>query len=134
MEGTLSCCGADRGDAAMIAFGASQYALANGNKKDAEEIWPLIEWSLDYCERQKNEAGVIKSDSDEMEGRISTGGANLATSSLYYGALNQTVMLAKALDKPKTLIRDYEKRAKKLRTAIENYFGAEIEGLRRVGR
>ncbi len=129
MEGTITCCGADRGDAAMIAFGASQYALANGNKKDAEKIWPLIEWSLDYCERQKNEAGVIKSDSDEMEGRISTGGANLATSSLYYGALNQTVILAKALGKPKTLVRDYEKRAKILREAIENYFGAEIEDL-----
>lgn len=129
MEGTLTCCGADRGDAAMIAFGASQYALFSGKKNEAEELWPLITWSLDYCERQKNEDGVINSDSDEMEGRVATGGANLATSSLYYGALNQSVWLAKALGKPKSVVKDYEKRASDLKTAIKNYFETDIEGL-----
>jgi hypothetical protein len=129
MEGTLTCCGGDRGDAAMIAFGASQYALLSGNREEAEKIWPLIEWSLDYCDRQKNEFGVINSDSDEMEGRISTGGANLATSSLYYGALKQTVYLAKALGKSKSMIKGYDQKAKDLAQSIETYFGAEIEGL-----
>ena len=71
----------------MIAFGAAHFALASGDKNIADELWPLIEWSLDYCDRQKNEDGVIQSDSDEMEGRIPTGNANLSTSSLYYGAL-----------------------------------------------
>src|SRR5688572_4529639 len=33
----------DRGDAAMIAYGASRYALARGDRKAAEELWPLIE-------------------------------------------------------------------------------------------
>ncbi len=129
MEGTLTCCGADRGDAAMIAFGASHYALADGDKEKAEGLWPLIAWSLDYCDRQKNEAGVIHSDSDEMEGRVATGGANLATSSLYYGALRQSALLAKALDKPASLVSEYNHRADTLATAIENYFGAQIEGL-----
>jgi len=129
MEGTLTCCGADRGDAAMIAFGASHYALAEGNKEKAEELWPLISWSLDYCDRQKNEAGVINSDSDEMEGRVATGGANLATSSLYYGALKQSALLARALEKPRSLIKNYEKQAEELAASIEDYFGAEIEGL-----
>ncbi len=129
MEGTLTCCGMDRGDAAMIAFGASHFALAEGNKEKAEELWPLITWSLDYCDRRKNEAGVINSDSDEMEGRVATGGANLATSSLYYGALRQSALLAKALGKPGSLIKKYEKQAEELAASIEDYFGAEIEGL-----
>ena len=129
MEGELTCCGGDRGDAAMIAFGASQFALASGQPEIGEELWPLIDWSLEYCERQKNESGVIKSDSDEMEGRIPTGDANLSTSSLYYGALTNAINLAKSLDKPKKLIKRYEKRAEELKQAIEVYFGAEIEGL-----
>jgi len=129
MEGTQTCCGGDRGDAAMIAFGASQYALASGDKLEATELWPLIEWSLDYCQRHKNEYGVIISDSDEMEGRIATGNANLATSSLYYGALRQTVYLAKALGFHKDIINKFEARADKLQQSIETYFGAEIEDL-----
>lgn len=129
MEGTLTCCGGDRGDAAMIAFGASQYALYSGNKLEATELWPLIEWSLDYCQRHQNEYGVINSDSDEMEGRIATGGANLATSSLYYGALNQSVLLARALGFHKDVVKKFEKRANKLRIDIEAYFGKEIDSL-----
>ncbi|NOX86000.1 MAG: six-hairpin glycosidase-like protein [Chlorobi bacterium] len=129
MEGTLTCCGADRGDAAMIAYGASQYALYSGSKTEAEELWPLITWSLDYCERQKNEQGVINSDSDEMEGRVSTGRANLATSSLYYGALVQSVKLAEALGDKKAA-KEYNKRAEELRKAIAGYFNADIEGLK----
>ncbi len=130
MNGELTCCGADRGDAAMIAFGASHFALASGNLEIALELWPLIEWSLDYCERQKNQAGVIESDSDEMEGRIPTGDANLSTSSLYYGALLLSVDLAKELGIPKKQIRIYEKQARDLKVTIENYFGSDIEGLR----
>ena len=35
----------DRGDAAMIAYGAARYrALARGSRAEAEELWPLIEW------------------------------------------------------------------------------------------
>jgi hypothetical protein len=113
----------------MIAFGASQYALASGNKLEATELWPLIEWSLDYCQRHLNEYGVVTSDSDEMEGRISTGDANLATSSLYYGALVQSVYLAEALGFHKDVVIKFKERAHYLKRAIEDYFGAEIEGL-----
>jgi len=129
MEGELTCCGGDRGDAAMIAFGASQFALASGKTEIGEELWPLIEWSLEYCERQKNEAGVITSDSDEMEGRISTGDANLSTSSLYYGALTNASVLAASIGRSKNIVKTYKKRAEDLKLAIEDYFGAEIEGL-----
>ncbi len=129
MNGALTCCGADRGDAAMIAFGASHYAMATGNKDIASELWPLIEWSLDYCERQKNEEGVIQSDSDEMEGRIPTGNANLSTSSLYYGALLLAADLGREISIPKKQLKTYKKQAAELDLAIESYFGATIEGL-----
>jgi len=119
----------DRGDAAMIAYGASQYALASGNKKEAKEIWPLIEWCLEYCDRQLNEEGVVLSESDEMEGRIETGIANLSTSSLYYGALNHAVDLSKALKLDTQKTAGYQKQATDLAEAIENYFGAKVEGL-----
>lgn len=119
----------DRGDAAMIAYGASQYALARGNREEAERIWDLIEWCLEYNHRNLNEAGVVKSESDEMEGCIETGTANLSTSSLYYGALTNARYLAKSLGKSNRLIKTYEKRQKNLYKSIENYFGANVEGL-----
>ncbi len=119
----------DRGDAAMIAYGTTQYALARGDQAEAEELWDLIMWCLEYNDRNLNEAGVVKSQSDEMEGRIETGNANLSTSSLYYGALTNAIYLAKELDKPSKLIAKYTKDASQLKTAIEHYFGATIEGL-----
>lgn len=119
----------DRGDAAMIAYGASQYALATGDQKTAEELWPLISWCLEYCHRQLNKEGVVKSESDEMEGRIETGDANLSTSSLYYGALNHAKDLASSLGKSNSVINRYKKQSKNLKKSIDAYFGATIEGL-----
>ncbi len=119
----------DRGDAAMIAYGATQYALARGDREEAEELWDLISWGLEYNHRNLNGEGVVISQSDEMEGRIETGTANLSTSSLYYGALTNAIYLAKELGKPSKLIKKYKKNAKTLKNAIENYFGASIEGL-----
>ena len=129
MEGDIPCCGADRGDAAMIAFGASQYALVSGKREIGNELWPLIEWSLDYCKRQKNAEGVIRSDTDEMEDRIPTGTANLSTSSLYYGALSHGATLADALDKDPQIGALLKMQAAEMEKNIEIYFGAHIEGL-----
>jgi len=129
MNGELPCCSKDRGDAAMIAYGATHFCLATGSKAVADTLWPLIEWGLAYCEKMKTAAGVIASQSDELEGRFPSGSANLSTSALYYGALLQAADLAKAMGKPPTLGQDYTVRAKNLATAIENYFGADIEGL-----
>ncbi|MEB8344730.1 six-hairpin glycosidase-like protein [Flavobacteriaceae bacterium KMM 6898] len=119
----------DRGDAAMIAYGAAQFALASGDKKTAEKLWPLITWCLEYNNRQLNLAGVVTSESDEMEGRIETGNANLSTSSLYYGALNLARDLSISLNKPSKKALKYDKQAKALSIAIESYFGTTIEGL-----
>lgn len=129
MEGDAPINPLDRGDAAMIAYGASQFALASGDKEKAEKLWPLITWCLEYNNRKLNAEGVVSSESDEMEGRIETGNANLSTSSLYYGALHLASDLGKALNKPNKEINVYKQQAKSLDIAIENYFGANIEGL-----
>jgi hypothetical protein len=118
----------DRGDAAMVAYGAARYALASGNRDEAKELWPLIEWCLEYCRRKLNASGVVASDTDELEHRFPAGEANLCTSSLYYDALRSAVYLGKDLGKPHALLADYSTRADALRTAIERYFGAVVEG------
>ncbi|MDE6858538.1 MAG: hypothetical protein K2J33_07385, partial [Alistipes sp.] len=87
----------DRGDAAMIACGASRYALARGSRAEAEELWPLIEWCLEYCRRQVTPAGVVASDTDELEGRFPTGDANLCTSTLYCDGLISAAHLGREL-------------------------------------
>ncbi|WP_264524790.1 hypothetical protein [Flavobacterium sp. N502536] len=128
-EGTDIWAGAgDRGDGAMIAYGASRYALSRGNTDEARQLWPLIEWCLEYCHRKLNSDGVVTSDSDELEGRLPAGKANLNTSSLYYDALNSAVYLGKALGKNEAQLKTYKAEAEKLKAAIERYFGAKVEG------
>ncbi|MBN9660414.1 MAG: hypothetical protein J0H49_19650 [Acidobacteria bacterium] len=118
----------DRGDMAMIAYGASRFALANGDEKTARTLWPLIEWCLEYCKRKVTPAGVVASDSDELEGRFPAGKANLSTSSLYYDALLSASTLGRQLGQPAEKLSEYAGRAKAVRAAIESYFGAEISG------
>jgi hypothetical protein len=119
----------DRGDAAMIAYGATHYLLASGDKSKAKEIWPLVNWCLEYTRKRITSDGIVASESDELEGRFPTGSANLSTSSLYYGALIQAARLAKAMGLPSSLTAEYNLRAIKLSKAIEAYFGAKMNGL-----
>ncbi len=118
----------DRGDGAMIAYGAARYALARGVREEAQQLWPLIEWCLEYCRRQLTPEGVVASDSDELENRFPAGKANLCTSCLYYDALNSAVYLGKELRKPAAHLNRYRSQAASLRKAIESYFGAEMKG------
>lgn len=118
----------DRGDAAMIAYGAARYALATGDRAVAEELWPLITWCLEYCRRNLNPEGVVASDTDELENRFPAGEANLCTSSLYYDALISASYLAGDLKKGKKAVSDYQKQAAALRQNIETYFGHTVEG------
>lgn len=118
----------DRGDAAMIAYGAARYALARGDKAEAKQLWPFIGWCLEYCHRKLTSDGVVASNSDELENRFPAGDANLCTSSLYYDALRSAVMLGKELNMSSKQIKSYETQADKLFDAIEKHFGYEIEG------
>lgn len=118
----------DRGDAAMIAYGAARYALASGNKEEAEKLWPLIEWCLEFSHRKINEGGVVASDSDELEGRFPAGKANLCTSSLYYDALLSSAYLAEELGKKDNISKMYRKQAAELEKNIDTYFATTVEG------
>ncbi len=118
----------DRGDGAMIAYGAARFALSQGDRKIAEELWPLIEWTLEFNRRKLNQQGVVSSDSDELEGRFPAGSANLATSSLYYDALISAAYLAEDLGKSRKQISEYREQANTLKRNIEKYFGARVMG------
>lgn len=118
----------DRGDAAMIAYGAARYALARGSKEEAEKLWPLIEWCLEFNHRKLNEGGVVASDSDELEGRFPAGEANLCTSSLYYDALLSAAYLAEDLGKGSVIVKKYRKQADELEKSIDSYFASTVEG------
>ncbi|SHG37953.1 glucosidase family protein [Pedobacter caeni] len=118
----------DRGDQAMIAYGASRYALANGNIDSARKLWPLIKWCLEYSGRKLNPEGVVASQSDELEGRFPAGKANLSTSCLYYDALISAEKLSRLLGEPAAAAEEYTQQAKLLRAAIDHYFSATIDG------
>jgi len=118
----------DRGDQAMIAYGASRYALAHGNADSARVLWPLIKWCLNYNKKHLNESGVVTSDADELEGRFPSGKANLSTNCLYYDALISAGFLCKQLHLPKAEAGGYNKDAAQLKANIEKYFGATMNG------
>ena len=118
----------DRGDVAMVGYGAVRYALASGNRHEAEKLWPLIEWCLEYCNRKLNAEGVVESDSDELENRFPSGKANLCTSSLYYDALISATYLGKALKKDREQIKSYRDKATELYKNMDAYFAWNVEG------
>jgi len=127
-EGVDTWAGAgDRGDAAMYAYGCARFCLARGDKVIAEELWPGIAWCLEYGKRQMTPQGVIASDTDELEGRLPTGKANLSTSTLHYGGLRSAADLGRALGRAEEA-RSYDGQADALAKAIESYFGATVDG------
>lgn len=117
----------DRGDQAMIAYGAARFALALGDKEAAKEIWPLIEWCIEYSKRKLNKNGVVASDSDELEGRFPAGDANLCTSSLLYDALLSAIYLGKDLGISDKKLNEYKALADELHKNINSFFGANVQ-------
>lgn len=117
----------DRGDCAMIAYGASRFALAFGEKAQAEKLLPLIDWCIDFSFNKLSAKGVIASDSDELEGRFPAGDYNLSTNLLAYGALKTTSYLNQELGHNKKA-KEYQRKAKTLLKNIEQYFGANVQG------
>ena len=116
----------DRGDMAMIAYGAGRFALACGQPDSARVLWPLIEWCLEYLHRQINARGVVHSNSDELEGRFPSGDANLNTSCLYYDALLSAALLGRDLGEPSA--REYARQADTLLGRIDAFFYARVQG------
>lgn len=117
----------DRGDAAMNAHGATRYLLARADKEEAKQLWPFIKWCLEYTRRQLNDAGVPRSDADELEGRFPSGEANLCTATLYYDGLVNAAYLAPLVGEGK-LAATYRKQAAELKKNINKYFSANVSG------
>jgi hypothetical protein len=127
-EGTDIWAGAgDRGDAAMYAYGAARFCLALGDRAAAQELWPAIQWCLEYCHRKITPQGVVASDTDELEGRFPAGKANLSTSCLAYGGLRSAADLGRSLGNGAEA-KEYDTRADALAAAIDRYFGSKVEG------
>ncbi len=118
----------ERGDDAMVLYGLSKFLLFLGDPAVAEELWPLVEFSAASVLKHTTADGIVASRTDEMEGRYPTGEANLSTSSLAHGGYRLAACLARALNRPEA--DDFARRADALRLAIEDHFGAEIEGFR----
>jgi hypothetical protein len=117
----------DRGDCAMISYGASQFALAQGDPGTARQLLPLIDWCLEFTRRKRDAEGVVHSDSDELEGRFPAGQANLSTNALAYAGLQGAARLAASLgDAHRATALRQEAEAQ--RSAIERHFGARIGG------
>ena len=117
----------DRGDAAMYLYGASRYALTCGNLGGSRELWNAILWCAGYCLSRKNESGVILSDSDELEGRLPSGKANLCTNMLTLGGLRYASRIAAAIGDTANAAR-FLGEARPLEIACEKYFAANIRG------
>ena len=117
----------DRGDCAMISYGASQFALAQGDPGTARQLLPLIDWCLEFTRRKRDAQGVVHSDSDELEGRFPAGKANLSTNVLAYAGLQGAARLAASLGDAQraTALRQ---EAEAQRSAIERHFGARMGG------
>ncbi len=118
-----------RGDDAMVLYALPKFLMFLGDRKAAEELWPLVQLSAKSVDAHKTDDGIIASRTDEMEGRYPTGKANLSTSALAYGGYCHAARLARSLGK-KAEAKDFEDRAVSLRKAIESYFGAEVEGFK----
>lgn len=118
----------DRGDAAMYLYGASFFSLICGDRTIAEDLLPGIRWCAEYCERKKNEFGVIESDSDELEGRFPSGRANLCTNTLCYSGLLALASLEREIGDA-DLSQTYFNRAVDLKESIDKYFACEIHGM-----
>lgn len=117
----------DRGDCAMVAYGAARTILALGSESTAAELWPLVRFSLEYCHSKLNDKGVVASDSDELENRFPSGDANLCTSTLYYDALLSASYIAEQLGERRTAAL-YRTRADRLKECISAHFSACVEG------
>ena len=117
----------DRGDQAMIAYGAARFALAYGDTIEARRLWPLISWCLEYLRRKRTSAGVIASDADELEGRFPAGKINLSTNVLAYGGFLYASRLAASLGDSETAARLWSE-AGELREELGKYFGARVSG------
>ncbi len=117
----------DRGDGEMYAYGISRFLLEMSDEELVRRFWDNLVWCLDFALSRKTADGIIASDSDELENRFESGDANLFTSCITYDALGNAAILADAVGDSAHKAQWLQEQ-KELRTAIEKYFGRNVEG------
>ena len=115
----------DRGDAAMYLFGLSRYLLTIGKAPDAGQE-KALEWCVEYIKLKTMDDGAVYSDSDELEGRISSG-VNLSTTALAFGGLELVSFLWKKYGEVGLSLKATELR-ERIGKAFEEHFGVELKG------
>ena len=115
----------DRGDAEMYLYGNSRLFLTLGINP-VEKHYKMLEWAAKYIEKQIMDTGIVYSDTDELEFRLSSG-INLSTSSLAYGAFKMYSILLLRMNKTDDAIK-YSNLADKIEESIEEYFGGNVSG------
>lgn len=115
----------DRGDAEMYLYGNSRLFLTTGIIPD-EKRYKMLDWAANYIERQIMDSGVVYSDTDELEFRLSSG-VNLSTSSLAYGAFKMYSILLERMNKDFEA-KKYLKLADDIEVSVEKYFGGKVSG------
>lgn len=111
----------DRGDAAMFGWGAALFALAVGEHGVSTEVFGYVKFVCDLLLQKVVKGGVIRSVSDELEGRFETGDANLSVNCLAILALMSGAEVAREAGEC-TLGEDYMKAAEALRSETHMYF------------
>ncbi len=115
----------DRGDAAMFLSGNSRYFLIK-KQEPSQKYLKMLQWCADFTERQIMDDGVVFSDTDEMEYRL-TAGINLSTSAISYGAFDAYATLLERMGKDEQS-KKYRKLCENLKIAIDKYFGNTVSG------
>lgn len=118
-------CAGDRGDAEMYLYGLSRVLLTQGKLPDDNQK-KALEWCVEYIRRNLTADGVVYSDSDELENRISSG-VNLNTSSLAYGGLGNYAIILKRMGE-NAVAEKITAMQTELGNAIEKYFGGDVAG------
>ena len=113
----------DRGDAEMYLYGLSRVLLTQGKHADGNQK-KALDWCTEYIRRNLTADGVVFSDSDELENRLSSG-VNLNTSSLAYGGLGYYAVLLKRMGESADEVLALQKT---IAAGIERYFGGEVAG------
>lgn len=117
----------DRGDVQMYGSACARYALLRGEESIARTLFPYVKASVEYTLQQRTVNGLIRSDSDELEGRFPSGRTNLSTASLAFDLFARAAELAYALGE-RTLSSQWKQEATLTAQAIETHLGDKVEG------
>lgn len=117
----------DRGDNAMFASGLLRFLLSARNLEWLHELWPAAEQALTHLWNRKDGKELIRSSSDELEGRFPSGRANLATQCLTYDALRSAAMIQTMLHHEAQAATYYEQ-AELLKNAILTHLRGDVQG------